>query len=729
MAFRNFLQYDIMDCGPTCLRMICKHYGKSISIERLREITKLNKNGVSLYNISEAAEIIGLKSFGAVVTFKQLQEEVTMPCIVHWSQNHFVVVYKISKGKIYLSDPAQGNKIYTKQEFMHHWASIEDESERAGVVLILETTPDFELIDEDKEESSIEGLKFLLKYFAKYKKEAKFVFIAIAMSSLLQFTFPFLTQAIVDKGINSGSTSLIFLILLSQFFLLLGRMFVEYVRSWFLLFINSRINVSILSDYLIKLLKLPLSYFDTRRTGDILQRMNDHQRIQDFLTGPALELIFSVITVFVLGTTLILYSLPIFLVFAISSIIYVIWTLYMLKYNKILNFKRFELGALNQTQTLQIINGIQDIKLNNSEKSKRWAWEKIQAKLFKLNINYLKYSQIKNSGSFIVNESKNIIITFLAATSVIEGEFTIGMMLAIQAIVGQLNGPISILISLIQNWHDTKLSLERLDEIRKLKDEDDESEQYLTSLPRFKSISINNLSFTYPGTDVSVLSNINLLIEEGKTTAIVGSSGSGKTTLLKLLLKFYDTYQGSISIGNNALKELKSSIWRENCGSVMQDSFIFSDTIGNNITLGASKVNYQQLNFAIEQASIQDFINGLPLGVNTKIGAEGMGLSQGQKQRILIARALYKKPEYLFFDEATNALDATNEKNIVKNLTKFFQNRTVVIVAHRLSTVKNADNIIVLDEGQIIEKGTHSELVALKGAYYELIKNQLELGQ
>ncbi|MDF1698749.1 MAG: peptidase domain-containing ABC transporter [Saprospiraceae bacterium] len=728
MGFKNYLQYDIMDCGPTCLKMVARHHGKTLGLDRLRELTKISRNGVSLFAISEAAEKIGYKTMGALVTYEQLKEEVTLPAIIHWSQNHFVVLYKITKKKVYVSDPASGNKTYTKEEFLKHWASVDEDGNRAGVVLIMEPTPYFYSIDEDPDESSIEGLKFLSRYFIKYKGEISYVFIAIAISSMLQFTFPFLTQAIVDKGINAGSYSIIFIILLAQFFLMVGRMFVEYVRSWFLLFINSRINVSILSDYLIKLMKLPISYFDTRRTGDILQRMNDHQRIQDFLTGPALELIFSIVTVIVLGITLIIYNSTIFFIFFIASALYIFWTVYLLKYNKILNFKRFELGAQNQTQTLQIINGIQDIKLNNSEMNKRWGWEKVQAKLFKLNIKYLRYNQIQTSGSFLINESKNLLITYIAAINVVNGNFTIGMMLAIQAIVGQLNGPISLLISLILSWHDTKLSLERLDEIRQMKDEEADENPNIRDLGEDKSIYFKNLSFSYPGTDEDVIDDVTITIPEGKTTAIVGASGSGKTTLIKLMLKYYEKYEGNISVGSNSLSNISPSFWRSQCGTVMQESFIFSDTIARNICLSDQKINYQMLNYAIENANITDFINSLPLGVRTKIGAEGVGISEGQKQRLLIARAIYKRPRYMFFDEATNSLDASNESIIVKNLERFFENRTVVVVAHRLSTVRNADNIIVMDDGEVIESGPHEELIEKKGAYYTLIKNQLELG-
>ncbi len=729
MGFKNYMQFDMMDCGPTCLKMISKHYGKTLSLDTLRNKTKISKNGVSLFSISEAAEEIGFNSSGAIVSFEQLKNEVTMPAILHWTQNHFVVVYKIRRNKVYISDPGQGNKVYTKQEFLKYWASIDENGDKFGIVLLLEPTPQFYELDNEKEDESSEGLFFLLKYFYKYRKELTYVFFAIGISSVLQFSFPFLTQAIVDRGIASNSSSIVFTILMAQFVLLLGRLFIEYMRTWFLLFINSRINVSILSDYLIKLMKLPVSYFDTRRSGDILQRMNDHQRIQDFLTGPAIELVFSVVTIAVLGTTLLFYNATIFTVFAISSVLYTGWTFYLLRYNTVLNFRRFELGAQNQTEILQIINGIQDIKLYNSEKEKRWTWEKIQSKHFKLNIEYLKYTQIQQSGAFLINEGKNLLITFIAAISVINGQFTLGMMLAVQAIVGQLNGPISLIINLIQRYHDTKLSLERLTEIRGMDDEEPNDPETIHAVPNEKSITLRNLMFSYPGTDEAVLKNISFDIPAGKTTAIVGASGSGKTTLIKLLLKFYESYNGQIMIGGNApLSKISPKAWRKECGTVMQESYIFSDTIANNISLGEEATDYERLGYAIHIANIGQFIESLPLGVETKIGSEGIGISQGQKQRILIARAVYKDPEFIFFDEATNALDASNESIIIKNLDQFFVNRTVVVVAHRLSTVKNAHKIIVLGNGEIIESGTHQELTQRRGNYFRLVKDQLELG-
>ena len=728
MKFKNYRQHDIMDCGPTCLKMVAQYYGKTLTLETLRTKTKLSRNGVSLHSISEAAEEIGFSSSGAIITFNQLREEVPLPVIAHWRQSHFVVVYKITSTNVYVSDPARGNKIYRKQEFLKLWGSSKEGNEPMGIVLVLEPTPAFYHLENEKDISSKLGFKYLYSYMRRYKKEIFFVLLAIGLSSLLQFIFPFLTQTIVDTGIANKDIGLVGVILLAQFALLVGRFFVEFIRSWFLLFVNSRINVSILSDFLIKLMKLPLSYFDTKMSGDILQRMNDHRRIQDFLTGPALEIAFSIVTILVLSITLFVYSKLIFLIFLVSSCLYTIWTLYLLGRRTKLDHKRFELNSQNQTETLQIINGIQEIKLNNSERKKRWVWEKIQSKLFKLNIESLRYNQVQQSGAFLVNEGKNLLITYISATNVIQGTFTLGMMLAIQAIVGQLNGPITLLITLIQNFHDTKLSLERLNEVHKMKDEEPFDNNFITEYPESRNITISNLSFAYPGTNEPVLSKLNIELPEGKTTAIVGASGSGKTTLLKLLLKFYENYDGGISLGNVELAKVSPGFWRSKCGTVMQDGFIFSDTIANNIAVSDDELSPDKLSYAIRMANIREFIDTLPLGANTKIGTEGMGISQGQKQRILIARAVYKDPDFIFFDEATNALDANNESIIIHNMEKFFKKKTVVVVAHRLSTVKNADQIIVLDRGRIVEHGNHEELIKSKSNYYTLVKNQLELG-
>ena len=549
------------------------------------------------------------------------------------------------------------------------------------------------------------------------------------IGSLLQLLFPFLTQSIVDIGINNQDISFINLILIAQLVLYASRTAVEFIRSWILLHLGTRINISIISDFLIKLMKLPISFFDTKMIGDLLQRIQDHRRIEHFLTSSTLNILFSFVNLIIFGAVLIYYNLTIFLVFAIGSIIYALWILIFMRRRRELDFKLFDQMADNQSNLIQLITGMQEIKLNNAEKQKRWEWERIQAKLFRVSIKSLALNQYQQVGSVFVNEVKNIFISFLAAKSVIDGDITLGMMLAIQYIIGQLNTPINDLIGFIHSTQDAKISLERLGEIHAKENEEDENIQKVTIFPNDKSLYTEDLCFQYAGPHSEmVLEGINMVVPEGKLTAIVGTSGSGKTTLVKLLLKFYNPVKGNIRLGDIQLGNFSNRIWRDKCGSVMQDGFIFSDSIAKNITVSDEHIDRERLFYAVKMANIQDFIESLPLGYNTKIGNDGHGLSQGQKQRILIARAVYKDPEYLFFDEATNALDAHNEKIIMENLNQFFEGKTVVVVAHRLSTVKNADQIIVLEKGKIVERGDHKELIAKKGVYYHLVKNQLELG-
>jgi ATP-binding cassette subfamily B protein len=728
MRFKNFRQHYTMDCGPTCLKMIAHFYGKSFPLEYLREKTKLNKHGVSLFGLKEVASDLGFEVTGALVSYEQLLS-LRLPLIVHWRQQHFLVVYKITRSKVYVSDPADGNKTYGKNEFLKQWATAVQDGDYRGAVLILEPTESFEQMPDLSNENDSIGSLFIFTYLKSHQKDILFVLTAILCSSALQFIFPFLTQLIVDKGISSANVEIVGMILIAQAALLVGRFFIDYVRGWLLLYVNSRINVSIVSQFLVKLLKLPMSFFDTKVTGDILQRIEDQRRIQEFLTGPALELIFSLVTIFVLSITLFYYDVVIFAVFLIASFFYMLWSVLMLKHRRKIDYKRFELSSQNHSAITQIINGIQDIKLNNSEKQSRWEWERVQAKLFSLNINSLRLNQTQQAGSFLINEGKNILITYIAAVNTIDGKFTLGIMLAIQAIVGQLNGPISLLITLFQNFYDAKLGVERINEVHNLSDERVANINYLTDLPDEATITAKDLSFSYPGNYDVVLKNISLEIPQGMTTAIVGTSGSGKTTLLKLLLRFYDNYSGLLSVGTLDMRTIDVEKWRSVCGTVLQDSYLFADTIEKNITLGFDEIDEFRLEQAVEVANIKDFIEASPLTYKTKIGTNGTGLSQGQKQRILIARAVYKNPDYIFFDEATNSLDANNESIITANLERFFEKKTAIIVAHRLSTVRNADQIIVLEKGSIIERGNHESLIALKGAYFTLVKNQLELGE
>ncbi len=724
--FHFYKQPDQMDCGPTCLRMIAKHYGKNFSLQRLREISGINREGVSLLGISEAAEKIGFRTMGSRLTIDQLAE-LELPAILHWNQNHFVVLYKIKKGTYYIADPGNGLIEFTLAELKQRWISTQNEDSNFGIALILSPTPDLYAQEGDKTEALNWG--YLLRYLYRYKQLVIQLFVGLGVGSLLQLIIPFLTQSIVDIGINTRNLNFIYIILIAQTMLFLGRMSVDFIRSWILLHISTRINISILTDFLIKLMKLPMSFFDTKMTGDIMQRMNDQKRIESFLTGPTLNIIFSLFNLVVFTAVLAYYNVNIFFIFLLSSVLYSLWVIAFLKKRRELDFKRFDISSKNQSSIVQLIGGMQEIKLNNCEQQKRWEWERLQAGLFKFSVKSLSLNQIQQSGAFFINEGKNILITFLVAKAVIDGQLTLGGMMAIQYIVGQVNSPIEQMLSFIQQLQDAKISLERLNEIHQMDDEEPLDKTFMHELPNNKTINLNQLSFTYPGAgNEPVLKGIDLTIPEGKTTAIVGMSGSGKTTILKLLLRFYTPQKGDIKIGATYMDQIGYRYWRGQCGIVMQDGFIFSDTIAKNIAVADEHLNMTKLQHAVKVANIGDLIDGLPLGLNTKIGAEGNGISQGQKQRILIARAVYKDPEYIFFDEATNALDANNESVIMNNLESFFKDRTVVVVAHRLSTVKNADNIVVLDKGMIIEQGTHAELTKQKGEYYNLVKNQLELG-
>jgi ATP-binding cassette, subfamily B, bacterial len=731
--FPIYNQMDAMDCGPTCLRMIAKYYGKSYSLQTLRNKSFITREGVSMLGISEAAEAIGFRTSGVKITYEQLIEDVSLPCVIHWKQNHFVVCYDIRKSKkkgtkIYIADPASDLLAYSEEEFKKCWLSTKMEGEDKGIALLFQPGPDF-YKNEDEKEARTTSISFFLKYLSPYKKQVIQLAIGMLVISILQLIFPFLTQSIVDVGVSNGDIGFIKLVLVAQLVIFVSRLSVEYIRSWILLHMNTRINISLISDFLIKLMKLPLKFFDTKMVGDILQRISDHSRIEAFLTGNSVSTLFSFFSFFVFAIVLGYYNMTILLIFLLGNAFYVAWVLYFMKYRRALNYKQFAQASSEQSSVIQMITGMQDIKLNNCEKQKRWQWERIQVRLFKISIKGLALGQFQQVGSVFFNQTTNILVTFIAAQSVVNGNMTLGMMLAVTYIIGQLNAPVEQFISFTQNFQDAKISLERLNEIHGKEDEEQTIENKLTTLPEKKDLILEDLSFSYDGADRNfVLEDINLRIPENKITAIVGASGSGKTTLIKLMLGFYEPNKGNVMIGNTPLNVMNPHFWRSKIGSVLQDGFIFSDSIANNIAIGEDQVDIERLRYAATVANIRDYIDGLALGYNTKIGMEGKGLSQGQKQRILIARAVYKNPDYLFFDEATNALDANNEKEIMEQLQDIYKGKTVVVVAHRLSTVRDADNIIVLDKGRIAEEGTHQELTEKRGIYYHLVKNQLELG-
>lgn len=731
--FPHYIQLDAMDCGPTCLRMIAKFYGKSYSLQTLRSRSFITREGVSMLGISDAAESIGFRTSGLRITFKQLVEDVPLSCILHWSQKHFVVCYDIRKKKdgyrIAIADPANQLVTYKEDEFKKCWITTKADGEEKGTALALEPSPDFYKQDDEKHTTE-HNLAFFLKYLTPYKKQLIQLVLGMLTISVLQLIFPFLTQSLVDIGIHSGNLSFITLILISQLVVSVSQISVGFIRSWIMLHMNARINIALISDFLTKLMKLPLHYFDTKMIGDIMQRIGDHRRIETFLTGSSISTLFSFVNFFIFAFVLAYYDLVILAIFFIGNALYVCWILFFMRYRRELDIRRFAQAAGEQSSLIQLVTAMQEIKLNNCEKQKRWQWERIQVKLFKISIQGLALGQIQQIGSIFFNQTTNIIISFIAAKAVIEGEMTLGMMMSMTYIIGQLSGPVSSFIGFAQQLQDAKISLERLNEVHGKKDEEQDIETKLMILPEKQDIKIENLSFSYDGADRDyILKDLNLEIPARKVTAIVGASGSGKTTLIKLILGFYAPNKGKIKIGEIPLENINPHLWRSHTGSVMQDGFIFSESIAQNIAIGEEQIDIEKLRHAVTVANIRDFIDSLPLGYNTKIGMEGNGISQGQRQRILIARAVYKNPEFLFFDEATNALDANNEKEIMEHLHGFYKGKTVVVVAHRLSTVRDADKIVVLDKGQVTEEGTHQELIAKQGLYYQLVKNQLELAQ
>lgn len=730
--FPHYQQLDSMDCGPSCLRMVAKYYGRSYSLQNLRERSFITRQGVSMLGISDAAESIGFRTQGVRISLEQLIEDVPLPCILHWNQNHFVVLYDIKKRKsgatFKISDPGKGKYDMDLSGIQKCWISTRKDGKDSGTALVLTPTPDFyERIDDQEQQKR--NLSFYLRYLFPYRSQLFQLVAGMLLGSVFSLILPFLTQAMVDQGIGNRNLNFITLILIAQLVLSVTQMGVGFIQSWISLHMNTRISITLISDFLAKLMRLPIRFFDAKNIGDIMQRIGDHGRIQSFMTGTTLTTIFSFFNFFIFAFIMAYYNLTILVVFLVGNALYVTWILSFMRYRRKLDNARFAQASANQSNMVQLITGMQEIKLNNCEKQQRWKWESIQVKLFKISIQGTALGQIQQVGSLFFSRTTSLLISFLAAKAVVDGEITLGMMMSISYIIGQLSGPIGQVIGFSQSLQDAKISLERLNEINNKEDEIVTVESKINTLPEDKTIKLEDVCFSYDGAEREyVLEDLNLTIPQNKVTAIVGASGSGKTTIIKLLLGFYEPVKGKLKVGNYSLTDINPHLWRQNTGAVMQEGFLFSDTIANNIALSEEAVDQKKLLYAVETANIKDFIESLPLKYNSKIGMEGSGVSQGQKQRLLIARTIYKNPMFLFFDEATNALDANNERTILDKLKEFYKGRTVVIVAHRLSTVQNADNIIVLDEGKVIEEGTHKELTEKKGAYYTLVKNQLELG-
>jgi len=729
-TFPHYQQLDEMDCGSTSLRMIAKYYGKEYSAEMLRNHCHITRNGVSMLGISEAAEYLGFRTLGVRITIDQLAHDASLPCILHWNQNHFVVCYKVKKDRsgryhFYIADPASQKLCYTEEEFMRCWISTRIHRQDCGMALLLVPGVNFGKRKEECE-SNKQNLNFFFKYLKPYRRQIALLLLGMLLGSLLQLVFPFLTQALVDKGVNGKDLGLVTLILIAQLVLFIAQLSVNFIRGWILLHVNTRIDIALISDFLIKLMKMPLHFFDTKKIGDLMQRIDDHSRIKSFLMGNSLSFVFSLANFVVFSVVLGYYSLLVLGVFLLGNTLYILWTIFFMKYRRELDCKRFNQAATERNKVIQLIQGMQDIKLNNCERQKRWEWERVQMRLFRISLKGLRIGQFQQSGSVFFNQTTNILITFIAARNVINGDMTLGMMMSLTYIIGQLSTPINDFINFMQSVQDAMISLERLNEIHSQPDEDTGIENKTTQLPEDKTIRVNHVTFSYDGAERNyALDDVSLEIPVHKVTAIVGESGCGKTTLIKLLQGFYQPNHGSIKVGNVPLSDINPHLWRSVTGSVMQESFIFSDTFAHNIALDRDTLDKNRLEEAARMANADEFIRKMPLGYHTRIGMEGNGVSQGQRQRLLIARAIYKNPEYIFFDEATNALDTSNELEIMHHLDDFYQGRTVVVAAHRLSTVRNADQILVMRHGKIVERGTHLELLALKGYYYELVKNQL----
>lgn len=713
-----------MDCGASCLRIVTKYYGKNVSIHTLRKLSQTTKDGVNLLGISEAAEQLGFRSNSVRLSIAQLQEA-ELPCIIHWDQRHFVVLYKIRKGRYHVSDPASGLTSYTLKEFIKSWYP--SGNSEMGLSLLLSPGPTFYEVEEDSAHRTLQWRK-IFSYFFKYKGLYMQLVLGMLVATILSLVAPFLTQSVVDIGINTKNVGFVNLILIAQLVLFIGGTSISFIRSWIMLHISSRVNLSILTDLLIKLMKLPMSFFDLKTHGDLMQRMADQQRVEAFLTGSTLNTVFSLLNMLIFGTLLVIYSKTIFLVYFVGTLLYAVWILAFMGRRRELDQKRFKIASENQTYMVEMIQNIKDIKLNNSEKQRRWAWETLQARLLKFRIQSLALSQYQSIGSIAINQTKSIIISYISAKAVIDGHVTLGGMMSILYIVGMVSNPVESLIGLMESYQDAKISLERLNEIYEAEEEQDPRKDYLVKLPKDRTIEFRNVQFRYHGAGSELLfDGLNLEFQEGTTTAIVGASGSGKTTILKLLLRFFSHESGEILVGGKRLEQIGFALWRDSCASVLQENHVYADTIERNIAINDEPADEERLSAAIRVSNLEGFVASEPFGLATKIGTTGKGISQGQRQRLMIARAVYKDPHYILLDEATSCLDANNEKQIIDNLDRYFKQKTVIVVAHRLSTVKNADKILMLEKGKIIEQGTHDQLVELRGKYFDLVKNQLDL--
>jgi len=724
--FPFYEQLDSMDCGVACLRMIASYHGREYEANRLRDLTYIDKQGVSLLGISHAAEHIGLKSIGAPVPFYRLTEDIPLPAIAHWENDHFIVVYKVKPKEVWVGNPVEKNITkLSKEDFLKGWHKPELGREETGILLLLEPMSDF--LEKDGGSERKNGFLHLYTYIKQYRPLLRQILLGIILVSCIQFAFPFLIKSIIDTGIETEDSYFIYLILVAFIVLYLAQTLVETIRNSIIRFVGTKVNAKLMSEFLTKLLKLPIRYFDSHVVGDVLQRIYDNKRVEQLLTSTTTFALFSIGNLIVSSFILFLFNLKIFLLFLVGTTLYFGWAFYCLNKRRALETKRFDYATQNQNALVQLISGIHEIKQHNVELQKRWEWEGIQKKIYDINQDFFGIEQQQKMGTNLINDLKNIIITVVAAHAIIAPDqiMTLGTLVAILYIIGQLNGPMEQIINFLSQAQDAKISIERMNEIHQGIAKEEEAST-LNVLPENGDITLEKVTFQYSGpSSPVVLRNINLKIPAGKTTAIVGSSGSGKTTLLKLILGTYQPTKGVVKLGGINLSTINSRLWRDQYGLVAQDGYIFSDTITGNIAFGESIADKRNVIRAAKIANIQNHVEKLRLGYSTIIGPDNV--SGGQKQRYLIARAVYKNPEYLFLDEPTNPLDTYNEMVIMENIEDYFVDKTIVVVAQRLSTIINADHIIVVEDGEIIEQGTHDYLLTIRGAYHQMHRNQTEL--
>ncbi len=721
--FPLYIQSESKDCGPSCLKIIARYYGNNVDIEYLRKVSETTRSGTSLTGLIRAAKKIGFKAVASKESFSILKKEVPLPVIAHWNQDHFVVVYEITNDKVYVSDPELGKVKYTHSDFMDKW--LENDENGEGILLLLNfnVNENFQLPKEAVEKKV--DISFISSHLKNYKKSFIRISVLVFIASILELAFPYLTQQIIDRGVQFKDVNFIFLSAASYILIFIGYKAANIIRNWVVIKLSMRFNIQLISNFIKKLTLLPIAYYDSKITGDIFQRISDHEFLEKFFTSNSIGALFSILNILIFSGLFLWYNDNIFLIFLVGTIIHIAWIFLFFSKRKVLDFKFFSIKSKENNKIIELIHGMQDIKLNGYEEPKKKEWEEIRTSLYKRDMESMKVEQFQLDGASFIKEIKNISIIIMSSLLVVNNKLSFGTLLAISYIIGHLNAPIEKLVSFLNNIQDLRLGFRRILEIHN-KDIEGEGKSLVKNF-KMGDVTINNVDFKYQGTSENVLNNISFSIPFKKTTAIVGASGSGKTTLLKLLLKFYEVNSGSIKVNGLNINDLDYNSWRNKCGVIMQESYIFNDSIENNIIL-AQESNFEKMKQACLVCNIHGFIQGLPLGYQTKIGNEGVEISSGQKQRILMARAIYKNPEFLLFDEATSALDAQNEKEISKKLESVFKNRTVLLIAHRLSTIKNADNIIVLsNNGNIVEMGPHMELIKNKGHYHQLIKNQLEL--